>query len=191
MTSVLSVGEILCAAPDVCPLTKKVEPLASMQRYKRTQAEYDFLISQSEMSLYDVGRAMDCKWYARAAFNLHQAVEFSLKAALVVFEELRPQAHRLDVLGSMLASYTDGIGTPVPADVKDAGRLNEILEGGYVDARYDMNFVVSHSELLRLHDYVEALTQRVEALCTVHLDGMAQAAGGDPDNSRASSSDAR
>jgi hypothetical protein len=54
-----------------------------------------------------------------------------------------------------------------------------------------MNFVVSHSELLRLRYFVEALAQRVEALCTVHLDVLAQAAGLDLDNSRASEGDAR
>jgi HEPN domain-containing protein len=187
----LSAQETRCAEQDVPPPTRKGEPLAAVQRYTRTQEEYEFLISESERNLYDVDRAMNCKWYARAAFNLHQAVEFSFKAALVVFDGLRPQAHRLDVLGAMLACYTDDIGVPVPADAKEAGRLNEILEAGNENARYDRNFVVSHRELLRLHDYVEALTERVEALCAARLAILAQAAGVAPDNSRASSCDAR
>jgi HEPN domain-containing protein len=169
----------------------KVEPLSPVQRYRRSQAEYDFLMSQAEMSLYDVNRAMGCKWYTRAAFNLHQTVEFLFKAALVVFKGHRPKAHRLDVLGGMLAPYTKDIGAPVPADVADARRLAEILEGGYVDARYDMNFVIERCELLCLHEYVDALSERVETACIAQLDVLAREAGIEPDDDRTSEDSAR
>jgi HEPN domain-containing protein len=104
--------------------------------------------------------------YKNAAFQLHQATEFSYKAVLLIFGGECPQEHHLDVLGDSAADYCPELKGIIPRESESQKELFELLDYAYIGARYDREYKITKQQLKTLSKYVSKLHEVTEKICT-------------------------
>jgi len=108
-------------------LNKKKE-LDPAEEKRIAQASFDeAFTSAKDFYHYSEQPFKDGK-YKIAAFNLHQATEFSYKTVLLIFGGECPQEHHLDILGDLAADYSPEIKGILPRETDDEKKLFELLD---------------------------------------------------------------
>ena len=105
-----------------------------------------------------------------AAFNLHQATEFSYKTVLLVFGSECPQEHHLDILGDAAAGYCPELAGILPRQTDKEKELFELLDYAYIGARYDLHYKITKQQLKKLSKYVSKLHKVTEKVCIAKID---------------------
>lgn len=105
-----------------------------------------------------------------AAFNLHQYVEHLFMALFLVYSGYKPKTHNLDDFIEQSNQINDDIAKHFPNESNKEKYLYELLKKAYVDARYDMNYSITDSELQILEGWVVSFEEFVVKLCTRKLD---------------------
>ncbi len=103
--------------------------------------------------------------YITAAFQLHQAVEHSYKAVLLIFGGECPQEHHLDVLGDLAADYCPELRNIIPRESESQKELFELLDYAYIGARYDREYKITKQQLEQLAPCVKKLHEVTERIC--------------------------
>ena len=104
-------------------------------------------------------------WYKKAAFELHQAVEFASKTVLLIFGGECPQEHHLDVLGDLAADYCPQLKGLIPRESDSQKQLFELLDYAYIGARYDREYKITKQQLEQLAPCVKKLHKLTERIC--------------------------
>ena len=105
------------------------------------------------------------KRYKLAAFALHQAVEHSYKAVLLIFGGECPQEHHLDILGDLAADYCPQLKGILPRKTEEEKELFELLDYAYIGARYDREYKITKEQLEQLAPCVKELHTKTEIVC--------------------------
>ena len=139
----------------------------SRAEQKRIAQEYFDEAFTSAKEFYD---AFEYKFkkqqYKNAAFQLHQAVEHSYKAVLLVFTGKFPREHYLDILGGLAAHECDFAFADIfPIYTKQEKALFDLLDYAYIGARYDPKYKITRHQLEKLAGYVQKLHELTEKIC--------------------------
>jgi predicted nucleotidyltransferase/HEPN domain-containing protein len=113
------------------------------------------------------------KRYKIAAFDLHQATEFSYKTILLVFGSECPQEHHLDILGDLAADYCPQLKGILPRETESQKELFELLDYAYIGARYDREYKITKQQLEQLSPSVKKLHEVTEENCKEKIESFA------------------
>lgn len=103
--------------------------------------------------------------FKNASFQLHQSVESSYKAILLVFTNYNPNEHFLWMLGQRTSKYHPDLKTLFPKkNQKDKDRF-KLLDDAYIGGRYDPDFKISKQDLAILAKDVKKLLALTEIVC--------------------------
>lgn len=147
-----------------CQLSEPKD-LSPSERQAKAQEEYDHWFSTATEFLetfeFDLGRGK----YAKAAFELHQAVERYYAAILLVFTDYKPRTHDIEDMGQQAGKQHSEFLTVFPQTTDEEKRLFELLKKSYIEARYSKSFTVEKSELDYLCERVQLLKDLTERVC--------------------------
>jgi uncharacterized protein len=131
---------------------------------RQAQAESDFEYwSTSANEFYDDFEGNLAKGrYSKAAFELHQAAERFLSAALLGLSAYKPRTHNLEKLADRAAGLHPDLRPVLPRALPEDRRLFDLLKKAYVDARYSKKYRITGDELTALGARVRELGAVVE-----------------------------
>ncbi len=114
------------------------------------------------------------KEYKLAAFMLHQSVESSYKAILLVFTNYNPNEHWLAALSEMVVEQDESFSGIFPLDTKvDKDRFT-LLDYAYIGARYDPKYRISKTDIQLLAESVKKLLEHTEKVCKQKIQSFIQ-----------------
>jgi HEPN domain-containing protein len=107
----------------------------------------------------------------KAAFLLHQAAEHFYNTVLLVFTGYKPKTHNLDKLRHYVKAYSQELFLifPFPAQSDTESHLFELIKGGYIDARYKDEYIITKEELEILIERVQKMEVVIEQLCKIKI----------------------
>ena len=100
-----------------------------------------------------------------AAFELHQATESLLNGTLLVLTGYKPKLHDIEELLSLSASQRNEFLNVFPKGDAERETCFELLKRAYIDARYNMGYVITEAQLQYLISEVEKLKTITEKVC--------------------------
>lgn len=103
--------------------------------------------------------------YRNAAFLLHQATERSYTTTLLVFTHYKPKEHDLKILGQRVSNLDPRFLPVFPRTTPEEKRLFELLQKGYIDARYKPEYKINRKELEYLAARVKKLQRLTKEIC--------------------------
>jgi predicted nucleotidyltransferase/HEPN domain-containing protein len=105
------------------------------------------------------------KYYADAAFLLHQVTERLYSTILLVFTRYKPNTHKLKELRILVNTLDPRFIKVFALSTAEEQRRFELLCDAYVDARYKKSYLITEEELLWLSHEVQNLSQLTDTLC--------------------------
>ena len=105
----------------------------------------------------------------QAAFLLHQAVERSYAAALLIFTGYKPKSHNIEELANQAAALHPALEGALPRTEAEDKALFDLLKRAYIEARYSRSYKIAPDELRILRDRVLDLATRVRQACAEKL----------------------
>jgi HEPN domain./Nucleotidyltransferase domain. len=103
--------------------------------------------------------------YKHAAFELHQATERFYMTTLLVFTHYKPKEHDIKILGKRISNLDPRFLPVFPRTTPEEKRLFELLQKGYIDARYNPKYRITKKELEYLAGRVKQLQKLTRAIC--------------------------
>ncbi|MDH2432408.1 HEPN domain-containing protein [Pokkaliibacter sp. MBI-7] len=119
---------------------------------------------------------LDRKWYAKAAFELHQAAERFLACTLLVCTNYLPRTHNLKHLRAFCTQQDRRFFELFPNTSRFTRRSFQRLKRAYVDARYSEHYEITTEELEWLASEVERLRQLTEEVCQARITALTEQA---------------
>lgn len=135
------------------------------ERKQKAADDFDHWYKSAKEFVIDFRAALNRGSFAKAAFELHQAVERFYSTLLLVFTGYKPKTHDLKELGQEVVLLEPMFLSVFPTGTEKEKRLFELLCKAYIDARYDKNYTIVHDELEWLGERVEKLEQLTEEIC--------------------------
>jgi len=136
---------------------------AERKRIAKDHLDHWYGAAKSSYRLYE--QAMAIQEYKEAAFNLHQAVERSYKAVLLVFTNYNPNEHWLAALSDLVIEQDNAFEGLFPNKTSEEKDRLMLLDYAYIGARYDPKYRISKSDLEILAVSVKKLLELTEATC--------------------------
>ncbi len=97
--------------------------------------------------------------------HLHQATESFYSCAFLVLTGERPHSHELGRLNGLLCEESHAFLNIFPTHTSKQAECFRLLEKGYIDSRYEKNYVISNEQLEYLCERVEDLKDITEEVC--------------------------
>lgn len=116
-----------------------------------------------------------------AAFLLHQSIEQTYAALLLVLTSYSPASHNLRHLRSLAEERDQRLADIWPRDQHQYVAWFNILNEAYVKSRYSKHYEISEGALVWLVERAHQLIADVEAICVEHLDRLRKQAEDDVD----------
>ena len=120
----------------------------------------------------DYENAFSRQSYKKAAFELHQAAEASLKTICLVFTNYNPNEHLLGLLCEMAAEHDAALNGVFPKETREERRRFELLDYAYIGARYDPDYRISKEDLEYLSARVKLLLDLTEKICKAKIESI-------------------
>ncbi|MEI8055262.1 MAG: HEPN domain-containing protein [bacterium] len=140
----------------------------------RSLAQEDFTYwldrSQSFFDVYFFANARND--YRTAVFALHQATESLYSANLLVLTRYKPNTHDLEKLSGRIAGIDPSFLKVFPQGTEEERKLFELLRKGYVDARYNKNYLITLEELTWLVERVNILRDMTQEVCKKKIESL-------------------
>ncbi|HVV67834.1 MAG TPA: HEPN domain-containing protein [Gammaproteobacteria bacterium] len=149
---------------------KEAKELSPSERKKFAREDFDYWFSSASRLLETFQIKLLKKYYADAAFELHQAVERLYSGILLVFTRYKPNTHDLAILRKLANSVDYRLTHIFQLDNTESKRLFKLLKKAYVEARYKPNYLITHEELVQLYQQVEELKKLGELICQEKID---------------------
>jgi HEPN domain-containing protein len=148
----------------------KAQKLSPQER--RQTAEEDFKCWFKSASEFLAGFSFYFKRrsYSNAAFELHQATERFYMTVLLVFTHYKPKEHDIKILGKRVSNLDPRFLPVFPRSTPEEKRLFELLQKGYIDARYNLKYKVTKKELEYLAGRVKQLQRLTKAVCEERIE---------------------
>jgi HEPN domain-containing protein/predicted nucleotidyltransferase len=103
--------------------------------------------------------------FKESVFNLHQAAERTYNAIILVFNGYKPKTHNLDKLRHFTKNLSLELFEIFPRNTKEEEHLFDLLQKGYIDARYKDDYEINETELSTLIDRVRKMQAIVQKIC--------------------------
>jgi len=139
--------------------------LSGEERWARAEEEFEYWFGSACEFLIDYRAALNRGSHAKAAFELHQAVERFYSAVLLVYTNYKPKLHDIEKLGALASGHAPELLPVFPRGTSEEGRLFDLLRRAYVEARYDKGYRATREELEWLAGRVDVLRGIVENVC--------------------------
>lgn len=141
---------------------RKLKP-AEQQRI--AQDHFDKWFKTAKVAYRQFEHALEDGSFNWAAFELHQAVEHSYKAILLVFTNYNPNEHYLMILGHMAGKHDRQLRNIFPRETEEQEELFNLLDYAYIGARYDPDYKITKQQLEQLAPCVKKLYKVTEKIC--------------------------
>lgn len=115
--------------------------------------------------------------YNHSAFELHQAIEHTYAALLLVLTNYSPPSHKLSFLRALAEDQDRRLLDAWPREQQRHRAWFNTLNEAYVKARYSKHYVINEEALVWLVDRTTKLQGRAEEICQEHLAEMKTASG--------------
>ncbi|TPM24260.1 HEPN domain-containing protein [Mesorhizobium sp. B2-3-5] len=112
-----------------------------------------------------------------AAFQLHQAIEHTYSALLLVLTNYSPPSHKLTFLRALAEDQDRRLFEAWPREQQRYRAWFNTLNEGYVKARYSKHYEIGEEALAWLGAQAAELQEYVERVCLEHLARMRKAPG--------------
>jgi HEPN domain-containing protein/predicted nucleotidyltransferase len=145
---------------------RKLDPV---ERKTKAEKSFNNWFGSAKVFLKHFQYAMRDGDLNNAAFNLHQATEHTYSAVLLVFTGYKPKLHDLDRLGKMVEKLDISFKKVFPRQTGNEQRLYGILRRAYIEARYNMEFKVTESDLQYLAGHVQDQFTLAEQVCKAKI----------------------
>ncbi|TGP50916.1 HEPN domain-containing protein [bacterium M00.F.Ca.ET.230.01.1.1] len=113
-----------------------------------------------------------------ASFQLHQAIENTYSALLLVLTNYSPPSHKLTFLRALAEEQDRRLAEAWPRDQQRYRAWFNTLNEAYVKARYSKHYDISDEALGWLGERTAELHTLVEEICSAHLARLKEAARG-------------
>ena len=146
------------------PLAEKRE-LTAIEKKTIAQEDFDLWYSKAKISIKGASFYLEQGHLNDAVFLLHQASERTYNAVILVFRGYKPKTHNLKKLYRYTKHYSVKLAGVFPQHTKEERHLFILLKKGYVEARYDKNYVITEEEVKTLIERVTQLQKLAEEIC--------------------------
>lgn len=130
------------------------------------ESEFDICYSHANIFLKHGKIDLQDQDYVIGSFELHQACERFYFSITLVFTNYRPKTHKLVELGAMVKEYSRDLSTIFPQNTDFEKHCYDLLCRAYIEARYNMDFVVTKEELEYMIARTEVLKEITKKICT-------------------------
>lgn len=133
----------------------------------KTFAEREFEICYSHANIFLKHGKIDLQDenYVIGSFELHQACERFYFSITLVYTNYRPKTHKLLELGAMVKEYSRDLSTVFPQNTDFERHCYDLLCRAYIEARYNLDFVVTKEEFEYMIARTEALKEITKRIC--------------------------
>ena len=143
----------------------KAQKLSAEERQQTAEEDYKNWSRSANEFLTAFEDAFKRRHYKLAAFLLHQATERYYMAILLVFTHYKPKEHDIKILGKRVSNLEPRFLPVFPCTTPEEKRLFELLQKGYIDARYNPKYKITRKELEYLAERVKQLQKLTKAIC--------------------------
>lgn len=152
-----------------CKLARR-KKLNQMERAGMAKTDFNFWFKTAKVFYKHFEYSLRDRNYNNAAFNLHQVVERSYSAVLLVHTHYKPKIHDIEKLGRMAASCNPKFLTVFPRATKDEDTCFKLLKKAYTEARYNEGYKITKKQLEYLAKRVKLLQRVTKKACTEKID---------------------
>jgi HEPN domain-containing protein/predicted nucleotidyltransferase len=146
------------------PLAER-KPLSPAEAKGIAQQYYDqWLVSAGEF-LQVATFCLERGQLKIGAFNLHQAVERTYNAIVLVHTGYKSKTHNLDKLKRYAKRFSEELDGVFPDNTPEEKHLFDLLKRAYIDTRYKENYEITAEELTILIERTGKLQTIAERLC--------------------------
>ena len=142
--------------------TRKLSP---EERQQTAQKDFKYWFKNASEFLTGFEFYFNRRSYKIAAFMLHQATERFYMTTLLVFTHYKPKLHNIKTLGKRVSNLDPRFFPVFPRTTPEERRLFELLQKGYIEARYDPKYKITRKELEYLAERVKQLQKLTKAIC--------------------------
>jgi uncharacterized protein len=147
--------------------------LSAEERKQTAQEDFRYWF-KSASEFYDHFEfAVKRRTYKIAAFQLHQATERFYMTTLLVFTHYKPKEHDLEILSKRVSNLERRFLPVFPRTTPEEKRLFELLQKGYIDARYNPKYKITKKELEYLAGRVKQLQRVTKDVCKERIESYA------------------
>jgi uncharacterized protein len=147
------------------PLAQRRE-LPPEEKMKMAQEDFDLWFQSAKTFLKGANFYFSEGDLKNAAFELHQSAERTYNAVILVFRGYKPKTHNLDKLYRYAKHYSVKLASIFPQNTKFERELFVLLKKGYVEARYDKNYLITAEEVKILIQRIKMLQSIAEEICS-------------------------
>jgi uncharacterized protein len=143
----------------------EAKTLTPVQRLILAKADFKeyFESGQDFMDIFEY--TFSKEKYKKAAFMLYQAVETFYKTVLLVHMHYNPKTHDLDKLFKMAGKHDKALLKIFPLNTEQEKHCFDLLKRAYVEARYDLDYVITAEELRYIASCAEKLMNHTKTSC--------------------------
>ncbi len=97
--------------------------------------------------------------------QLHQAAESLYNCSLLVLTGDKPHSHELERLNYLLCAESNQFINIFPSSTKEEKQCFKLLDNGYIDSRYNLNYLITDEQLKYLFEKIEELKEITKEVC--------------------------
>ncbi|MEM9417271.1 MAG: HEPN domain-containing protein [Bacteroidota bacterium] len=139
--------------------------LPNKKRLKKAKKYFEYWMDKGDDCKIGFDLFLDRQMYAKAAFELHQAVENYYAAFSLVMTDYKPKTHDLEALRKRSIMINEALKDIFPLDTKEKERRFTLLRKAYVEARYNATYKITEKELQYLSERTMVLQELTDQLC--------------------------
>lgn len=147
----------------------KPRELNEKERKSIAESDFNYWFDSAKEFILDFKACLSRGNMAKAAFELHQAVERFYSTVLLVFTHYKPSTHDLEKLGKRVASIESEFLKIFPTETDEEKNCFQLLRKAYVDARYKPGYTITLEQLEWLATRVQYLQDLTESLCKAKI----------------------
>lgn len=139
--------------------------LSPEERKQTAQEDFKYWFKSASEFLAGFEFYFKRRSYKNASFLLHQATERFYMTTLLVFTHYKPKEHDIKILGPRVSNLDPRFLPVFPSTTPEEKRLFELLQKGYIDARYNPKYKITRKELEYLAGRVKQLQRVTKEVC--------------------------
>jgi uncharacterized protein len=144
--------------------------LSPQERQQTAQDDFKYWFKSASGFLKQFEYAFKIRNYNIAAFLLHQATERFYMTTLLVFTHYKPKEHDIKILGKRVSNLDPRFLPVFPRTTPEEKQLFELLQKGYIDARYNPKYKITKKELEYLAGRVKLLQRLTKEVCKERIE---------------------
>ena len=148
----------------------KAQKLSPEERKQTAEEDFKYWFKSAREFYDDFKSNLEKRRYSKSAFELHQATERFYMTVLLVFTHYKPKEHDIKILGKRVSNLDPRFLPIFPRRTPEEKRLFELLQKGYIDARYNPKYKITKKELEYLAERVRQLQKLTKMICRERIE---------------------